>query len=147
MRRVQIALWCIALVIVLGGGSLSSKGFSETGIVVSPENPTELDTLEVTITAGCCRMPVSILDTTVAVSEGLIMVVADRECGPFTMATIYTHTVVVPPVEPGSYVIEYWVTGDCLIQPNPILVSEINVLPFQVPVSEKNWGAIKLLHK
>lgn len=147
MRRVHIVLWCIALVVVLGGWPMPSEGFSEVGIVVSPENPTVLDTLEVTITAGCCEMPVTILDTAVIVSEGLIKIVADRECGPFTMATIYMHTVIVPPVEPDFYAIEYWITGDCLITPNPILTSEIIVLPVPVSVSETTWGAIRGLYK
>ena len=145
MQRAHFVWACFALAILMGAWSIPAPGFAQTGIVVNPENPTEIDTLEITITAGCCMMPAYILGTAVEVSEGLIKIVANRACGPFMSPTLYTHTVMVSPVEPSSYTVEYWITGDCLLPPNPILSTEITVLPVPVHAGESTWGAIKAL--
>jgi hypothetical protein len=145
MRRVRSLLGYIVLTVLLGIGFIPSSGFAQTGIVVSPPNPTQVDSLELTITAGCCMMPVWINSVAIEVSEGLIRIIADRECGPFMMPTLYTHTVMVPPVDPDSYIIEYWVTGSCLIAPNPILTTTTIVLPLPVQADGETWGAIKAL--
>lgn len=145
MRRARSVLGCIVLTILLGVWSVPPPGFAQAGIVVSPANPTEIDTLRITITAGCCMMPVWIHSTAVEVSEGLIRIVANRECGPFDSPTLYTHTAIAPPVDPDSYVVEYWVTGDCLLRPNPILTTTIIVSPLPIQADGATWGAIKAL--
>jgi hypothetical protein len=147
MRKTCFIAGCLSLAILLGTGMVPTRVFSQAGIVISPENPTEVDSLELTITAECCMMPVLIHSTSLEFSDGLIKVVAERECGPFMMATLYTHTVIVPPVEPDTYIVEYWVTGDCLMPPNPILSTEIVVLPATVGIGQSTWGVIKALNQ
>ncbi len=145
MRRAHSFPAYIVLTILLGTWFIPSSGLAQAGIVVSPANPTEIDPLEITITAGCCMMPVWINSTAIEVSDGLIRIIADRACGPFMMATLYTHTETVPHVAPDTYIIEYWVTGDCLIPPNPILTTTIVVSPLPVQADGGTWGAIKAL--
>ena len=134
-QRTQLKLLSLGIICVMI--LVPASAFADEEIVVSPLNPTELDTLEITITAVCCYITVDILDTTVVVSEGLISIIADRDCGPWTMPGPYTHTVVVPPVEPGLYSIEYWVTGTCPSGEFPEVTGEVLVSPAPVPALEE----------
>lgn len=147
MRRTLFNAGCMALVALVGMGALPPRAFSQTGIVVSPENPSEVDSLEITINAESTRNPVLINSTSVEVTAGLIKIVADVICGYYYMVTPYTITVMVPPVAANTYDIQYWSTEDCHLGSNPILSSEIVVSSAPVATGSATWGAIKALWK
>jgi hypothetical protein len=145
MSRALFNAGCMALIVLFGMGALPLKAFSQTGIVVNPENPSEIDSLEIMINAESITSPVWINSTIVEVTEGLIKIIADVSCGPFYMITPYTINVVVPPVVAGTYDIQYWTTEDCHLGSNPILSSEIVVSPVPIATGRTTWGAIKAL--
>ena len=147
MRRTLFASGCTALVVLFGMGIMPSRAFSQTGIVVSPENPSEVDTLEITINAESNMNPVMIMSTSVEVSAGLIKISADIICGYLYMVTPYTITVMVPPVAVDTYDIQYWSNEECHLESNPILSSEIVVSPAPIATGSTTWGVIKTLWK
>jgi hypothetical protein len=139
MNRASLIAVCIALVIPLAVGMSPSRACSQ--IVVSPENPTDADSLQVTISAYCGTFPAWIHSTSVELSEGLIKVIAEVECGMFEMPTLYTFSVMVPPRTPGNYTVEYWLTDISYWH----LSTQILVLQAPIATGESTWGAIKSL--
>ena len=145
MRGFLFKTGCMVFVVLFGVGALPSGGFPQTGIVVSPENPSEFDSLEVTINAESTTNLVLIDNTSFEVTDGLIKIITDVTCGPWYMMDPYTITVVVPPVVADTYNIQYWSTEGCHLGLNPILSSEIVVSPEPIATERTTWGAIKAL--
>lgn len=144
MRRNLLIANCMAIVVLFGMGTFPSRVFSQTGIFVIPENPSEIDSLEVTINAVTWTYPAWIMSTSYEVSEGLIKIIADVGCGDFYAESPYEFTIIVPPVATGTYDIEYWSTEECHGS-NPVLSSEIVILPEPIATERTTWGAIKAL--
>jgi hypothetical protein len=147
MRGVLFSAGCMVLVVLFGICALPSKAFSQAGIVVNPETPSEEDSLEITIYAESTRFPVWIDSTSFEVTTGLIKIMADVICGYFYMLTPYTITIIVPPVAANTYDIQYWTNEDCHLGSNPILSSEIVVSPGPIATGSITWGVIKELWK
>jgi hypothetical protein len=137
----------MALVALFGVGALPSRAFAQTGIVVSPESPSEVDSLEITINAESNMNPVWIISTSVEVTAGLIKIIADVICGYNYMVTPYTVGITVPPVVADTYDIQYWSNEECHLGANPILSSEIVVTLAPIATGSTTWGAIKALWK
>jgi hypothetical protein len=147
MRRVLFDAGCVILVSLFVMGVLPSRAFSQIGIIVSPENPCEVDTLEITINYESTMHPVLIDSTSVEVTAGLIKITADVICGYYYMVTPYTINVAVPPVAADTYDIQYWSNEECHLASNPMLSSEIVVSPAPIEAGSTTWGAIKALLK
>ena len=147
MRKALSISGLTALAVFVGMGALSSSAFSQTGITVMPEDPSEVDSLEITINAVSITYPVWIDSTVVEVTEGSIKIFGYVQCGPWYMIEPYSITVMVPPVPANTYDIEYWSNEDCHLASNPILSSEIEVSPEPIATESATWGAIKALLK
>jgi hypothetical protein len=122
-----------------------STTFSQTGIIVIPEDPCEADSLKITVYEESITFPVWIDSKSVEVSDGLIMITADIRCGAMFMVEPYRIDVELPPVAPGTYDIEYWSNEDCHLGSNPVLTSEITIAPVPIAAKTTTWGAIKAL--
>ena len=71
------------MTVLIGMCAYSSKALSQIGITVIPENPTEIDSLEITINAETLTHPAWIVSTSCEVTEGLMKIFADVGCGYF----------------------------------------------------------------
>ena len=147
MRKHFLIANCMAIVVLFGMSAFPSIAFAQTGIDIIPVNPSEIDSLEITVNAMSTSMPVWIYETSFEVSEGLIKVICDMDCGPYYAIEYYSITVVVPPVAQGTYAIQYWTNESCHLGSNPILSSEIIVAPEPTATGKSTWGAIKALYQ
>lgn len=145
MRRYLLIVKCMAIAVLFGMSAFPSSAYSQTSIVVSPENPSEIDSLEITINAVSTTTPVWIYSTSFEVTEGLIKIIGDVDCGPYYAIEYYSFTVLVPPVAENTYAIQYWTNENCHLGSNPILSSEIVVSPEPIAAERSTWGTIKAL--
>lgn len=112
-------------------------------ISVSPESPSETDSLVIEVTDLCLHSPVTVYSSSVVVSQGSIQLFASAYGGWQDAVEEFTVTYTLAPLTAGAYEIQYSFTGGCHQGQNPVFTHELIVLPSEVYTGPETWGNVK----